>query len=885
MPDLKKFEKRFFSALGDIFIGAKVEGDSGFINLMSIKRRYYEKGVFPQLQKDIDLALQPFPDFREELFDKLYTFFQRYFSESGSIYFCYTALHQNVYEKVYTDDRDVILFWKTHMLYYVKTDRIFTSLAVEVEGERFFFDASGMTLKKANEKRQTIYEFRKVDPDGTIVFDVAYSEKGRTTRLDDILKMLKLAGRALGDEVLTKACRVFEKQSEVDYFINKNARAFLQEQFELWLYQYLFAGQNVWSSERLAQLQALKGVAFKVIDFISQFEDELVKIWNKPKFVLNAHYILTLDKVAGQELLDKLLAHPGMSAQLEEWRSLGMLDDAFRLEMLREKDLLGAPLHPHFQFLPLDTRCFPDLELELLQAITDAPGSPGLDAALDGWLVHSENYQAINSFLSKFQGKVKAIYIDPPYNTDASEINYVNKYKDASWLTLIENRISRSKLLLSLDGFLCATIDDFELNVLHSLLNLIFTEDHFVGTIAIRNNPAGRSTAKGFSISHEYALFVSRSLDAEIGRLERTEKQISRYDEEDNISSFEWVNFRKHGGANARRIARPKLFYPIFISNKSLRIPAMTWNENLGEWELNDTPNQDERKILPIAIDGEERTWKWGHETAKNNLNDLSVRVDQQGELGIYMKSRLNDEGLLPTTFWDKSKYSASDYGTNLLTNLFGKGQTFSFPKSVHAVEDCIKVVAVQNTDLVLDFFAGSGTTAHAVMNLNRADGGRRKYILVEMGEHFNTVILPRIKKVAFCSKWKDGKPSFEKGESGMSHFAKYYELEQYEDVLRRARYADADLFDNPYEDPYHRYLFLRDLKLLDALEVDPAADRVHFHPERLYPGIDLAETLSNLTGKWIRRITAESVEFEDGSQISLSDPDWRLLKPLVWWQ
>ena len=100
-------------------------------------------------------------------------------------------------------------------------------------------------------------------------------------------------------------------------------------------------------------------------------------------------------------------------------------------------------------------------------------------------------------------------------------------------------------------------------------------------------------------------------------------------------------------------------------------------------------------------------------------------------------------------------------------------------------------------------------------MNLNRADGGRRKYILVEMGEHFNTVILPRIKKVAFSDKWKDGKAS---GGTGMSHFVKYYDLESYEDVLRRARYADADLFNNPYDDPYHSYVFLRDLKLLEAL-------------------------------------------------------------------
>lgn len=361
MPDPKKFEKQFFAALRDIFVGAKVEGDSGYVNLMRIKSRYYEHGVFPQLQRDIHDALKPFPDFREELFDKLYTFFQRYFSESGSIYFRYTALHQNVYEKVYTDDRDVILFWKTHMLYYVKTDRIFTSLAVELEGVKFFFDASEMALKKSNEKRQTVYTFRKAEADGTLVFEVAYSEKGKTTKVDDILKAVKQAGAKLSDETLAQAFRVFEKQSEVDYFINKNACAFLQEQFELWLYQYLFAGQNVWSAERLAQLQTLKAIAFKVIDFISQFEDELVKIWNKPKFVRNSHYLLTLDKIAnpprpplergeqedsGMVLLEKIFFHPGMAAQIEEWRALGMVGDGFDPEDVLFTPGPGEPYTP-----------------------------------------------------------------------------------------------------------------------------------------------------------------------------------------------------------------------------------------------------------------------------------------------------------------------------------------------------------------------------------------------------------------------------------------------------------------------------------------------------------------------------------------------------------
>jgi len=138
-------------------------------------------------------------------------------------------------------------------------------------------------------------------------------------------------------------------------------------------------------------------------------------------------------------------------------------------------------------------------------------------------------------------------------------------------------------------------------------------------------------------------------------------------------------------------------------------------------------------------------------------------------------------------------------------------------------------------------------------------------------------VLLPRVKKVAFSDQWKDGVA--QEGGQGMSHFVKYYKLEQYEDVLRKATYVeDAVPFDNPYQDPYQQYVFLRDLKMLHALEIN------HVDLSRLYPDIDLAETLANLRGKWIARITPEYVEFEDGERIDLQDLDWELIKPLIWW-
>jgi hypothetical protein len=179
---------------------------------------------------------------------------------------------------------------------------------------------------------------------------------------------------------------------------------------------------------------------------------------------------------------------------------------------------------------------------------------------------------------------------------------------------------------------------------------------------------------------------------------------------------------------------------------------------------------------------------------------------------------------------------------------------------------------SANSKDIVLDFYLGSGTTASTAHKTNK------KWIGIELGEHFNTIVLPRMKRVlagddAGISKavdWKGG------------GFFKYYDLEQYEDTLRNASYQDSDML--TIADAYNNYVFMRDLKMLDAISLDKVKNKIYVHLEKLYPGIDLAETLSCITGKGIKRITKETVEFQDGTSSSLVNPDWELIKPLVWW-
>ena len=857
-------ERKFYDALKDVFVGAKVEGESGYINLMRIKSRYYEEGVFPKLKKDIEEVLKPFPDFREELFDKLYTFFSRYFSESGSIYFRYTPLHQNIYEKVYTDDKDVMLFWKTHMLYYVKTDHLFRSLEVEMDGVKFFFDVSTLEHKKANEKREIIYEFKEKRGDGTLVFRVAYSERGRKTKLSEIQKALKREDAEIDEETLERAFRVFERQSEVDYFINKNAKAFLQEQFNLWLYQYVFSGESDWTEKRIKQLQALKSIAYKIIDFISQFEDELVKIWNKPKFVLNSNYVITLDRIAERDmgLVEQLLDHENFQRQVEEWQTLGIVNEDFNKEAVIKQDLLGKRLNDAYRHLPIDTKYFKDLELDILGLFDN------LDEALDGWLIKSENYQALNALLPKFRERVKCIYIDPPYNSKFSEIDYQNRFKHSSWLALMENRINLGKNCLREDGVLIVAIDENEQERLGLLIDDVLP-NYFKTCISIVHNPRGIQ-GDAFSYCHDYAYFVYPKPEVIHPRIIPKEE-------------WEFQNLRNWGGESRREDGK-NCFYPIYVKDgRIVRLGEVPPDDFHPDSKMRVLPS-GEIEVWPIDRSGIERKWRYQRESLKKVLFATRVVQRKGGDIEIEL-ARIHAPF---KTVWADTKYDANTYGSRLLTDM-GLSD-FSFPKSLYTVRDCLHAIVQDGSNaFIMDFFAGSGTTAHAVINLNREDGGRRKYIMVEMADYFDTVLLPRIKKVVFSDKWKDGKAQ---NCQGISHFVKYYTLEQYEDTLRKAKYEDSDLFDNPYQDPYSQYVFLRDLKMLEALEVDMNENKVKVDLSKLYPddslplrtSIDIAETLSNLTGKWIKKITVDLVEFEDGGTVDIKNLDWKLIKPLIWW-
>ena len=588
--------------------------------------------------------------------------------------------------------------------------------------------------------------------------------------------------------LLAKHVERYTAKNSFDYFIHKDLGRFLTRELDLYLktevldLDDLALGDTDRLRRALARMRAVRHVAEKIVAFLAQLEDFQKRLWLKKKFVLETQWCVTLDRVP-EALYREIAAN---EAQCAEWVDLFAIDEVAG-DLGNGGADYGEPLTVAFlkanRYLVLDTSHFgADFQNKLLTSLSEV-GS--LDEQMDGLLVHGENFQALNLMQAGYRGQVKCVYIDPPYNTDATPITYKNGYRHSSWLSLIDNRIDLTRWIMTNDAILCITIDDFESHRLRGQLAASLPTHELLGAAAIKNNPAGRTGTVGFSVCHEYALFYGLSETAKVGRLEHTDSQKARYKERDELGAFEWTNFRKHGGTNTYRTTRPRQFYPIYCSIEGdIRIPNMEWNNEARLWTILDAPSSEEEVILPIDNSGRERIWDFTVDTAREALEHLRVRKDSHGRTAVYRKWRLNQEGLLPQTIWDRSEYSAAEYGTNLLTDIFGAAHKFSFPKSVYAVSDCLRVANLGRPShgSVLDYFAGSGTTGHAVIDLNRRDNGQRKYILVEMGDHFHTVMLPRLKKVVYSPDWKNGTPVAR--DRGVSHLIKYVRLESYEDAL-----------------------------------------------------------------------------------------------------
>jgi len=340
----------------------------------------------------------------------------------------------------------------------------------------------------------------------------------------------------------------------------------------------------------------------------------------------------------------------------------------------------------------------------------------------DNLIIKGNNLLALHSLKKRFAGKVKLIYIDPPYNTGGSleTFTYNNAFNHSTWLTFIKNRLEVAKELLTEDGFMAIAIDHNELFYLGALADEIFRRENRIGVVSVLSNPMGRQYAKFFSATNDYMLvYAKNETRAKFNDVVISWEKAETFNLEDEKGKYKLSPFL-HDHKKGLRKLKPDNWYPIYVS-KDLKDISLEKKEGYF-------------KLLPISDKGIERSWMTVRETTREriNNNELVAEKDNKGKIRLYYKFR---EQQRLSTCWIDKKYNANHYGARLLEKIIGR-RGVSYPKSLYTIVDVLKIMTNKH-DIVLDFFAGSGTTGHAVLELNKEDSGTRKFVLVEqLDEH-----------------------------------------------------------------------------------------------------------------------------------------------------
>ena len=753
-----------------------------------------------ELQEKYETSSVDVAGLENEVYDHLYSFFKRYYDEGDFI--SLRRYKEGVYAIPY-EGEEVKLYWANHDQYYIKTTENFRDYAFKLtDGSRVHFkiveaDTEKDNIKSTNGKDRRFFLIEEnpvTEDNGELVIRFEYQPDEQKRKQEQqinpetvrrVMDLLKTAGlesweprltakwkRADGNvtdkTVLEKHLSDYTRRNTFDYFIHKKLGEFLQWELDFYIKNEVMRLDDVESEsvprveQYLSKIKVIRLIAHKIIDFLAQIEDFQKKLWLKKKFVIETNYCITLDRIP-EELYPEIASN---EAQREEWVRLFAIDE-IKGDMVTPA--YSAPLTIEFlkanPYLVLDTGVFDtSFKVRLLESVDY------IDDRCDGLLINSENFQALNVLTNRYKGNVKCTYIDPPFNTDATPILYKNEYQDSSWISLMRDRLMLGQAMtISGESFMSIAIDDKELAYLSNLLTSMFPmfEIHRAIVVHYPGSGTGRSNV---TRTHEYNLFL----------IPKGKDILKGSRKGDGLRER---GFRRSGtGENNYRVGRPNSFFAVLVDPNTCEIRGF---EPPPQRDDSNYPREDTeegyKRIYPIGEDGSERCWSLSYVTAPSALKNGLLKCTE----GMIIKRLIYDNnrrGLLKSV-WKDSKYNAVTYGTNLLTDMFGTSGLFSYPKSLYTVATAVDAGTYEDDDcIVLDYFAGSGTTGHAVINLNREDGGARKYILVEMGQYFDTVMKIRIQKVIYSKEWKDGKPASRN--TGISHMFKYLRLESYEDTL-----------------------------------------------------------------------------------------------------
>ncbi|MHA1733257.1 MAG: site-specific DNA-methyltransferase [Promethearchaeota archaeon] len=501
--------------------------------------------------------------------------------------------------------------------------------------------------------------------------------------------------------------------------------------------------------------------------------------------------VVTLERIAklcGEDFCLEVVVPEVLECgiQLAEWEAL--LD--VRVEAASD---LRTPESGGWLPLPVDTRYFPaEFGGALLDRIASYRESGGINDLLDGWVFHGDNLAVMRAILPDFKRLVQCVYIDPPYNTGGAgagsglPFGYDDSFTHEEWVEMMRPRLELARELMRDDGVLFISIDDNERARLELLLGEVFGAGASFGPVVVQVNRGGRDYLP-IAKTHEYILCSgSGRAEPRVGEVPKDDKAMREYRHEDSRGRF-LVRELRNRNPKFHRGNRPNLHYPVYAA------PSLA--DAGGFCPVSLEPTDDHTvEVLPRDSRGRDDAWRWGKEKLAAHsrprdpdASDVVARRRRDGGWNLYEKYRKTTTK--PKSIWLDPAFR-TEAGTITLRELFGDSSVHAFPKPVALIERCVLIgtpacggvpsresapdTAVPDTTarpLVLDFFAGTGTTAHAVLEANCKDGARRRFILVEQAGFLDTLLVPRLKKVAYSRQWRGGKPLEGTGGTGAGIF------------------------------------------------------------------------------------------------------------------
>lgn len=391
----------------------------------------------------------------------------------------------------------------------------------------------------------------------------------------------------------------------------------------------------------------------------------------------------------------------------------------------------------------------------------DENGQHNEDNGSENMIIRGDNLEALKALLPRYEGRVKCIYIDPPYNTGNEGWVYNDNVNDPKikkwlgevvgkegedltrhdkWLCMMYPRLKLLQKLLADDGVIFVSLDFHEQPFMRLIMDEIFGASNYVSEIACVNKPSGRSDDKYIATAHESIIVYRKSPLLTLGGFEPEEKITKRYNKRDTDGRLYREEDLRKRGTHDERTDRPNLFYPFFF------------NQETGELIVggNDEKTPDGFiRIEPMKSKDVQGTWRWGQDTANAQKTYIHPRyMPNKQQWSLFEWEYLDERGAAkPTTLWDFKDVN-SERGTEVFIKYLGfKKEDFPNPKPVGTIQRILQI-ATAGDDIILDSFAGSGTTAHAVLNMNKTDGGHRKFILVEMMDYADSITAERVKRV-----------------------------------------------------------------------------------------------------------------------------------------